>query len=778
MNESATTVLERLKASLDAACAHNPNDADPPATILWTDRDSQWLPIVPRLRGLVPHLLTLGEYEREQHTGPSIWLRCVIDGGLELPEIPSGSTPVIYLPGVDRQELGAAEACRDWLKPLVELQYRGVCWTQKNGRDWTLRAFLVSKDGGLGLDLARDAATRHSMHRALTELAATPLRALQGKRLEAEDFDRLFSDDPIRDVLVWLNDPEGVRAGWDLARWSAFASRCNADFRFDPEKDGAIDAAELLGRREGRWRAVWERFAESPSLFPDLPERLRPARPHELFVEESSWPQINEQRESVLRDALSALANVPAAAARERVIELENNHGERRNWVWAKLGLAPLAGALGHLAAVAERSSKELGGASVSEMAKLYTEGAWEADAAALKSMAAVKSTADTQAVSRALDAIYRPWLEAAAQHLQTLAEKEPLPGQGGEDDNDARVGSGGAVLFADGLRLDVARRLVERERTQGRSVSVTTRWAALPTVTATAKPAVSPVAECVEGASLGENFLPVVGATQHSLTTARFRRLLASAGYQYLRADEVGDPAGRAWTENGELDKLGHSLQGRLAARIDDQIELLRERIGTLLDAGWREVRVVTDHGWLWLPGGLPKVTLPKYLTESRWARCAAIKGESTVEMPVVSWHWNAHERVAVGPGIACFGAGNKYAHGGLSLQESLVPVLRITAGARTGSEAATRIAAVTWAGLRCRVQIDPPAQKLTVDLRTRVGDADSSATGPRLLDTGGAASLLVEDDDMEGIPAAVVVLDAGGQVVARQSTIIGGDS
>ena len=133
------------------------------------------------------------------------------------------------------------------------------------------------------------------------------------------------------------------------------------------------------------------------------------------------------------------------------------------------------------------------------------------------------------------------------------------------------------------------------------------------------------------------------------------------------MGANDTGDPSGRAWTECGELDKLGHSLQGKLAARLGEQITLLLERIEALLHAGWREVRVVTDHGWLWLPGGLPKVELPKYLTRSRWARCAAVEGGSTVEAPTVPWHWNAHERVAVGPGIACFGAGNEYAHGGL---------------------------------------------------------------------------------------------------------------
>ena len=61
-------------------------------------------------------------------------LRCVIERTLEPPDISSDTTPIIYLPGVGRQELGAAEACADHLKPLVELQYRGVCWTQKNGK--------------------------------------------------------------------------------------------------------------------------------------------------------------------------------------------------------------------------------------------------------------------------------------------------------------------------------------------------------------------------------------------------------------------------------------------------------------------------------------------------------------------------------------------------------------------------------------------------------------------------------------------------------------------
>ena len=142
--------------------------------------------------------------------------------------------------------------------------------------------------------------------------------------------------------------------------------------------------------------------------------------------------------------------------------------------------------------------------------------------------------------------------------------------------------------------------------------MTMSTRWAGLPTVTATAKPAVSPVTKEIKGLTLGEDFLPATAVGCQPLTTDRFRKLLAAAGYQYLGSDETGDSSARAWTENGELDKLGHSLQGKLASRVEEQVELLLERIESLLDAGWREIRIVTDHGWLWLPGGLPKVELP----------------------------------------------------------------------------------------------------------------------------------------------------------------------
>ena len=774
--QSTVTVIEALAASLVAAARHNPNDTERPAAVLWSDPNATWQPVIPHLRRLMPHLLVLGDFDPELRTGPAIWLRCMIERTLEHPRIPDDATPAIYLPAVSRQVLGAADTCPDHLKPLVELQFRGVCWTQKNGRDWTVEAFLVSEVGGLGLDVARDADTRRSMLRALTELATTPVRALTGRRIEAEDFDRLFSSDSDRDLLVWLNDAAGVKDEWAAARWSAFRSRCRADLGFDPEKDGELAAAERLGRREGAWTSIWDRFVESPALYGGIPELLSRAKPDELFVERSSWPQENEADEDELRKALLDLEGQAPPAARAKVIELERRHAERRDWVWAKLGEAPLAHAVAHLAVIAERASTQLGGGSAAEMARSYADGAWEIDAAALFSIASVKTAADTRAVSHALDAIYRPWLEAAALHLQSLEATEPGAIRDAATTYEAKVESGTVMLFADGLRFDLAQRMVERLRARGLSATCAARWSGLPTVTATAKPAVSPVRAGITGVSPGDDFRPVTSSDRRPVTPDRFRRLLADAGIAYLGATETGDPAGRAWTESGQIDSLGHSLKGALAAGIEGQIDSLVERVESLCAAGWREVQVVTDHGWLWLPGGLPKADLPKYLTTNRGARCAAVKGESAVETPVVGWHWNVQAPVAVAPGIACFEAGHEYAHGGVSLQESLIPSVRVTAGTRSAA-AQAKITDVAWVGLRCRVRVDGAEGRLRVDLRQRVGDPASSVSTARPVDDAGAASLLVADDDLEGASAVVVVLDAEDRVIAKQSTIIGGE-
>jgi len=776
------TLLEMVRASLNHAARFNPGDVVAPAAVLWTDTDGQWQPLVEQLRGLMPGLLTLGDYDAETRTGPAIWLRCIIEPAVRADKFqdldwPNGTVPVIYMPGVSRQTLRAVEECPDALKPLVELQYRGAIWTQKNGKDWTVRAFLMSDDGGLGLDVAEDRLTLQSMLGSLTQLAVTPLVRLGGRRLEAEDFDKLMIGDTPRDLLLWLGDPEGTRGEWDDAKWSAFCNRCREEYGFDPEADGEIVGGEKLGRRKDAWYGVWERFVESPALYPGVPDLLRRAKPKELFIDRDAWPDEAESMESALRSALVEIGSIRPADARKQIAALEGEHGARRGWVWARLGMCPLADAIAHVDELAKRTASTVGGDSADAMAKIYAEGAYLADDAALRALACVRSAEDTAAVQAAIRCIYLPWLDDSARHFQECLQSKVLPAVNEQDSIQASDGE--CVLFADGLRFDIGQRLSSLATERQLEVSESWRWAAMPTVTATAKPAVSPVADQLQGVGLGADFSPQLAETGQALTTDRFRKLLSSAGYQVLGAAETGDPQSsdaRAWTEYGEFDKLGHDLHVKLAARIDDQLDLMLERVQALLEAGWKRVRIVTDHGWLLVPGGLPKVQLPKYLAESRWSRCASIKDGAHVEVPVAGWSWNGQERFAYPPGVHCFKAGNEYAHGGASLQECMIPVLTFASTSAQTSLVVT-IDEVQWVGLRCRLTIKPPVDGLQADLRTKPNDPNSSIAEPKAVDVDGKAALLVADDSLEGTMASLVVIDASGRVICKEATTVGGD-
>jgi hypothetical protein len=774
------TVIEALRNSLTASARFNRSDVVAPAAILWTDADAQWEPLVGQLRPLMPELLTLDEYNLDEKTGPAIWLRCVIERSLPDIDLPKDATPIIYMPNVSRQTLRAVEECPDSLKPLVELQYRGTVWTQRNGRDWTVEAFLVSEDGGLELDIARDRNTRRSMIGALAQLAVTPITRLIGKRLEAEDFDKLMIEDTPRDLLVWMNSPAEIREKWDDNKWAAFISRCKAEYGFDPEKDGEIVAGEKLGLRDDEvWGNLWRRYEESPALYPGIPDLLRHSKPSgTLIFDKEPWPDENDSEEKSLRQELLELSSKSPAEARQKIEELDARHSKRRDWVWAKIGQSPLAIALEHLAVMAKETSQSMGGDSAEAMATIYRESGYRADLSAMLALASIKSTEDSKAMEEALRSIYLPWLDDTARYFQKLVIRKPLPS--GLDELPGIIAEAGeCLLFADSLRFDISHRLTALAGEQQLKVSSNWRWASLPTVTATAKPALSPVTGQIIGKHLGEEFCPETKEGGKPLTIDRFRKLLTSEGYQVLSPSETGDPDqvdARAWTEFGEIDKLGHNLQSKLASRITEQLELLIERIRELLEAGWKQVRVITDHGWLLVPGGLPAVKLPKYLTECRWARCAAIKEDSKIDFPMATWHWNSDEYFAYGPGVNCFSNGNEYAHGGVSLQECLIPDLQFSLS-DVPTKAIAKIKEIQWLGMRCRATIDPGGGEITADLRTKPNDPTSSVANPKIVSADGRVSLLVEDDGLEGTMVSLVIVDSSGAVIGKQATTIGGD-
>jgi hypothetical protein len=594
--------------------------------------------------------------------------------------------------------------------------------------------------------------------------------------LDAEFFNGLLAPDAAGLLLRWLSDPETFKQRRSDAEWKAFCQQCKADFRMDPVKDGPLKAAQLLAERGIHWEKVWRRFAEAPANYPGIVEWLKRAAPKNsgMFDSAEVWPNINESEERKLQQALQSLVDRPQDEVIRGVAELEEQHAARRSYTWQKLGLSPLGTALGPLSQLASLCVNAPGAPTTEAYAEFYANTGWRVDAAALATMAACGTPEQHGAVLGTLRAVYLPWLENTARHLQQLIREN---GQSvSKRAKPIETAPGRLILFADGLRMDVAQQLAEKLAAVGIESMQDWEWSTIPSVTATAKPAASPIADAVQGGEAGDQFSTRLVSTGQLLTQDRFVTALKERGWQFLGSDETGDPSGSAWTEAGALDKRGHNEGWKLARSVDTEVRDLVSRIGALLKAGWSDVIVVTDHGWLLVPGGLPKVELKSFLAEHRWGRCAALKSETKTNLPAFKWKWNPEVTIASPPGAGCFRASMEYSHGGVSLQEMVTPVLRVKAAKKAGGS--VRLLEAKWTGAKCRVSVGGNCVGVRVDVRTSQSDPNTSLLADkqaRETTPDGKVTVFLEDDSDIDKDAEIVLLDASGQVIDSLSTKVG---
>jgi hypothetical protein len=761
---TSQTVLSAVAEALRVAGRYNRDDKVAPTAVLWPDPDRTWLSLVPKLRTLLP-LAMLGGYDEDEQSGPAIWLRCLL-GGTVGPG-PRDEPWVVYLPGVARPSLRAIESCAPELRPIAELQFRAAWWQQPNGTAWTPAVFLRSREG-LGLDLARDAATQRALDLALDELVQAAVDDLrERRRIDAGYLNSLLNRDATKTLLDWLNDPEQTRGELGGKAWNAFLTQCRTDFGVNPEKDGELVVAERLGLRQGAWDGAWRRFEEAPRSYPRIPELLSRARPAQLLFEyANSWPQDNEHAETALASALAGFDGATPAEARARIDKLELEHAARRQTVWAKLGQAELAVALTHVTRLAEMASGLPTARSVTDLTAWYADEGWRIDEAAMAAIAAVTDPAHRDAVSVALMSIYWPWLDGVARRFQEAAA-EGYPGMTG-----LAVKAGDCVVFVDGLRYDVGQALRAALARRGCDAGIVARLAPFPTVTGTGKPAVAPVTDPI----IGGQELSAADIDGRALTGDTLRSYLRKANVQSFGPTETGDPSGKGWTAAADIDTTGHNLGRKLADRISREVEDVAARVYELLAAGWKRVLVVTDHGWILVPVSLPKNDLAEHLTVVRKARCARLTVTAQdVNLPTVPWTWDKSVRIVSPRGAASFQGGRMYEHGGLSPQECVIPLLTVTTG---NSRSATgRIDQVKWLGMRCRIDtVDTPPGSV-LDIRRNPGDAASSVVpSPQSARADSDTRLLVEDDVLVGVDAYVVLLSERGEVLAQVSTRVGG--
>ncbi len=764
------TVLDRLALALDDAARFDGNIVEAPVAVLWPDKARQWEGAIDHLR-VRRRLLTLGEYQPDAHRGAAYWLRCVIAGSLEI-DGPDGR-PVVYLPGVSRDDLRSIEGDDGLLAPLVALQHRSQWFTQSNGKDWTIRALFANKDRGFGLNVAGDEATATALVAGLSHIVDEPMKRLEGRHIDASFLNGLLNPDPVRLLLRWIDDPKTVQDDLGHAGWGAFVQQCKSDFDFNPAAAGVVEGARLLGTAEGSWLQAWQRFRDAPADYPDIPSRLREAQPALLLLPNpGAWPGPAGEAEEALRAALTSVEHLAASEARERVLKLEEEHKPRRSYVWADLGWTPLALAMEHLAEVARGVASSSPNGSVSTISNWYAGEGWKVDRSVLRALDEVDRVADRHAVSAVLNAIYRPWLDQAAKSLQDAVGPEANSGAYASSTAPTPA-AGEVVVFVDGLRLDVAHLLADRLEGGGLNVHTSTGLAALPTVTQTAKPVLVPIDQSLLGPGAALDACRAPGGATAGVQV--LRSLMGEAGVQVLGPQELGDPAGRGWTETGEVDHKGHDLGPRLAHEIDDEVQRIARRIRDLLEAGWSKATVVTDHGWLLLPSGLPKnEALPVAATVTKKGRCARIKDGAEVDVPTVPWHWDKDVRIAVASGISCFEANQTYEHGGVSPQECVVPRLTVTA-APTVATSRAEITSIKWRGLTLVVEFNDLPDGAKVDLRRYAGDAGSSiADLARVTGGTGKVILLVEDEDLEGETAQLVVVATDGTVLLQRETTV----
>jgi hypothetical protein len=765
-----STPLDALAAALRAAADHDPRAEAPPEAVLWCDPNRDFVPLLPALRRALPNLLTLGEHDPALRQGPAVWLRAALGRAVSGVGWEGDAPAILYLPGVGRETLRAAEDCPKPLQLLAWFVVGGALFGHPNARDWTLRGFLSSKPayGGLGLNVPQDEATREALAAAAPKLFEKPLAELQGRQLDASWLHALLVPDLAEDTLAWIGG--SLTKETDQARFNAFRARAKAELKIDPAKVKPATAAARLLRRDDGWGAVWDRFAQGGRGFhEDVAAVVAAIDPPDLLsAHPTVYATANARKEADLRTALAKLADADERSARDAVARLAAQHADRCEGPWAARGQARLAMAVRWLARLA--TTPPLSTQDADSLAEAYAAEGWQADDAALRALEAVAPrpedgaiatlSEDRAAVVAALGALYGPRLQREAQALQGLL-RNGMPPSGKPAESDA-------VLFVDGLRMDLANRLAALLRAQGAHAELGWRWAGFPSVTATCKPLASPAAYRLRGADTAEGFEPLAPDGKRA-THAVLMRELAALGW---RTEATLVPTDKCWIEAGHFDKDGHDQQSRMADGVGAALFAVAAEALRLVRAG-RRLRIATDHGWLLLPGGLPVANLPAGLTETRWRRCAVVKDGAATSATRLPWSWNPAVPIATAPGAHVFVSGAEYAHGGVSPQESIVPELIVMPLAPPRRAV---IVDVEWSGLRVRLRTES-ADGLVADLKLGVeGEGKSIADKAREVDADGRTSLLVRDDILLGRPALLQLRDASGQVVAARAVVVGG--
>jgi hypothetical protein len=211
------------------------------------------------------------------------------------------------------------------------------------------------------------------------------------------------------------------------------------------------------------------------------------------------------------------------------------------------------------------------------------------------------------------------------------------------------------------------------------------------------------------------------------------------------------------------------------MVKRVEELFDQVQEALDVAFERGVKRIKIVTDHGWLLLPGGLPKTPLNAGLTETRWGRCALIKEGATTNLLHLPWRWNASIFIAYAPGISFFKANEEYAHGGISVHECLVPTLIVEHPNMQHISAEIKV--VKWVNLKCTIITADVPDRYQVDIRTKYNDPKSSIVLSKNKTLHGNTVTLMVDDAAEHQAATIILMDENERILDKKPTTVGGE-
>jgi hypothetical protein len=394
---------------------------------------------------------------------------------------------------------------------------------------------------------------------------------------------------------------------------------------------------------------------------------------------------------------------------------------------------------LAELGQMAERHRATLERAtSPGAMAVAYAAGAWEVDDAFLRIAAACREQPEMASARRLAGRVYARFLDIVNQRFTDLVEDGSSWGVEGfhpvtdiVDDlwsAPPKSRARRAVIVVDALRLDIAERLMERLPSAELHPVTTT----LPTTTPFGMTALLPREGEPISVSVGTDTVSLaIGASTglegRAGRLAHLQRVLGGRGesvaFVELEAMLQGEPVPDARfvvAFTYALDDQGHSVADTAslpaeAGRLPGRLARVIERFHT---AGIGEVHVVTDHGFLWLDpedvDALGTPAIPPAQVVSKTGRYVLLApGAVAVELIRLPLPFDPSVQLGFPRGIRTLTKASWYGHGGISLQETIIPhvVSRAAATAVARVRASFTVPLVELVGATIPVRVSPLA-------------------------------------------------------------------